>query len=390
VKVWNARTGEKLLSLTGHKSTVDSVVFSPNGQRLASTSHDGTIRFWDPATGATLGILKGHTSPVGNLVFSSDGTRLATAGYDMGVRVWDVNPFTIASQEALILHGFKSAVIGVVFSPDGQWLATASAPGTVSIWNPVTGEAKCALQGSNDFVKGLAFSPDSRRIALADSKTIRIWNWETKAELFTLDGNPTYPRDSVGFAVGGNQLAAFNEDGRVVEFWDIGTKRLVRQIKDPGIQTLSSPVVYSADGQLLAISNPFTKMSIWNMSTGQAVLTLGRGYCMAFSADGRRLATSSNNLVEVWDTVTGACLVTLKGHSSDVFCAAFSPDGRRVATGSRDGMVKLWSTTTGQETFTFKAHTNDVRGLAFSPDGHRLASASGDLTVKIWDATPPR
>ena len=67
---------------------------------------------------------------------------------------------------------------------------------------------------------------------------------------------------------------------------------------------------------------------------------------------------------------------------------AFSPDGKRLASSSTDRTVKVWDSTTGQETLTLKGHTDAVISVAFSVDGKRLASASDDGTVKLWDAQP--
>jgi eukaryotic-like serine/threonine-protein kinase len=96
----------------------------------------------------------------------------------------------------------------------------------------------------------------------------------------------------------------------------------------------------------------------------------------------------TEDTVRILDTTTGSQVLALRGHTTIVVCLAFSPDGKRIATGSGDLTIRLWDASTGQEVLTLRGHTAAVTSLAFSPDGHRLVSGGIDWTARVWDATP--
>jgi WD40 repeat protein len=114
----------------------------------------------------------------------------------------------------------------------------------------------------------------------------------------------------------------------------------------------------------------------------------GSVFKVAFSPDGRRLASCSlDRTVRLWQFDGGACRV-LRGHTDQVFAVAFHPNGTRLATGSRDGAVWLWDPERGEEVARLPGHASFVWSLAFSPEGGTLASGSGDATVRLWDTAP--
>ena len=97
----------------GHTNEVYSVVFSPDGHLLASSSEDNTIRLWDVGTGQSLRTLTGHASAILHVAFSPDGHRLASCGADATVWLWDPD----SGQHLLTLIGHAGVVRDVVFSP---------------------------------------------------------------------------------------------------------------------------------------------------------------------------------------------------------------------------------------------------------------------------------
>lgn len=91
------------------------------------------------------------------------------------------------------------------------------------------------------------------------------------------------------------------------------------------------------------------------------------------------------NTINLWDTKSGQCSKSLKGHTNVILSLAFSPDGQTLISGSHDNTVKLWNIATDECLGTLTGHTNWVWSVALHPDGQQLASASQDGTVRLWD-----
>jgi WD40 repeat protein len=147
-----------LQTLEGHTGLVNTVVFSPDGQLVASGSNSSTIRLWDARTGTARGTLKGHTDYVSAVAFSPDGRLVASGSSDCTVRLWDAR--TGAGRGTL--EGHTDYITAVVFSPDGQLVASGSRDGTVRLWDIKKGVTiRITEYGWND---ELSFSRESLRL----------------------------------------------------------------------------------------------------------------------------------------------------------------------------------------------------------------------------------
>ena len=140
VRLWDAESGEPLTTLTGYEVADDlRVAFSPDGMRFASasTSANNTVKLWDIPSGELLGTLTGHEGPVWSIVFSPDGTRIATGSSDNTVRLWDPTSGDLLKT----LTGHDEYVASLAFSPDGTRIASGSYDTTVRLWDALSGGA---------------------------------------------------------------------------------------------------------------------------------------------------------------------------------------------------------------------------------------------------------
>ena len=150
-------------------------------------------------------------------------------------------------------------------------------------------------------------------------------------------------------------------------------------------------VAFSSDGKRLATCSEDGTARWWDIRTGQTLLTFaghaGQVWGLALSRDDRRLATAGGDgNTRVWDTGTGREIRCLNTHKDAVRAVAFSPDGRRMATCGEDGCVRIWNTATDDSPISLEPDAGPVWNIDFSPDGSRLATADANGQGRVWES----
>jgi WD40 repeat protein/serine/threonine protein kinase len=435
VRVVTAATGREVTRLHGHSSRVTGLSFAPRGaggQRLASSSDDGTVRLWDVAGRRLLHTCRGHSGAVRAVAFAPDGKSLVSGGED-GIRVWDARGRRLRD-----LAGHEGTVTGLAFAPNGR-LASAGLDCGVRLWDLAARDPRRALLRHPAPVRAVAFHPAGRQVASACAdRAVRLWDLDTgrpvhtwrdfrgeidclafspdgrllaagggalgqPGELAVWDPAGGRPRRSLRGHAGAVLAVAFHPDGRRlaaaeaerVRVWDATQDQEARVLE--GRPTPATAVAFSPDGSRLAAAGADGGLAVWAVAGGRPLAVLrghaGNANAVAWSPDGRTLATGGEDgTVRLWDVAEGVprppCR-TLHGHADGVWAVAWSPDGALLASAGKDGRVVLWDAG-GRELARLQGHTSQVTSVAFRPDGRLLASGGHDRTVRLWDVAGRR
>jgi WD40 repeat protein len=423
----------------GKKTTVNAIAWSPDARYVAGVANDRTLRVWDSATGKTFREVVGLESEVHAVAWHPSGAFIVTAGQESQLRVWsapDLEPRRCVAKK-------EPHVTSLAFSADGGFLAVGdvaptssqdavelfrtkeSAPDRWEALEPIgpfhagvdalafdgpredehrplslaagsndgliqlfeldaDGRARLAgrLAGHGDVIKSLAISPDGRRLASTSmDATTRLWDVPEQLPLALRDGI----EGGLAFLPSGD-LALTNGVVSLwnVTRWDLRTPRLASGIHDVGI---------SADASRFASVNDHGDLALFDAFGRRGDTLPGNGsvaYCVAFSRDGKRLASARTDAVlTLYDFSLDRGFQKLT--PSPLYSLAWSPDGKLVAgggtpdkdpqTGAEKPTLCVWDGASGELVSSCVAYPGANATIAhvdWSPDGKTLACCSND------------
>jgi WD40 repeat protein len=383
IKVWDVRTGNLVRALRGHTLGISGIVLSADGRRLLSAGLDGTIRVWEWDRDQEALTFEEPLWAVESLAFHADRRHLASGSGV--VRLWDLQTGRIVRSfnKDSRFNFFTSAL---AFSPNGKRLATGSV--VVELWDTVNGKKLLGRDSSlvggpnfdwerqeDDMVRALAFSPNGKQLAVGLASGTNIRDATTGKLVRAFAGGRDDETFAIAYSRDGKYLA-FGGSRNVITLVDASTGEIVRTFS--GFLDAVNNIAFSADGQRLLVASASTA-SIWKLHSGEEMFRLpltstftpispGLRGKACFSPDGQRLAMApGDGTVQIWDMATGQPILSLAAPGTEVFCVAFSPDGHWLAAGGREGMtrgiLRIWDARPVEDTIDNRQPASRVGGM---------------------------
>ncbi|HAB19722.1 MAG TPA: hypothetical protein DCE44_25220, partial [Verrucomicrobiales bacterium] len=402
VKLWDVQTGLLIRNLSGHKSTVRCVRYSPDGRRVASVDESGVINIWRTTDGRLELALVGDKDS-SHLVFTPDGTHLL-ANVKEGLRLWNVGTTNVDAE--LVFTNF--AVSTFALSGDGRFVATACrkpadrdaairqseveirelASGRVvkthGPWFRIESDEGVDSSSVPD-LHALAFAPGSNYVVISGEKTLLKWNFNSNngddSYLFDMAARiqfvAVHPYLPVMVAADGgdNPLTSY----RTLRVWDLEKGKVITRLS--GDYSSVSSVCISPNGSAMAAAFVNDTIRIWRTSDWELQRTIAPSeiaipMSVSVSSDGKFLvysAGSSEGGLSVWDLANGRLVQRVnRGGGSFVKAPTFFDD-ERLATLRGDKTVEIWDARSDKMLRDYSPFESDARGVSVSRDGSMIA-----------------
>ncbi|MEQ9000659.1 MAG: ABC transporter substrate-binding protein [Coleofasciculus sp. B1-GNL1-01] len=383
---------------------IKGLASSPDGEHLVTVGKDGdTINLWDEESDQfqQLPIPKTDNETFTSVAFSPDEKRLAIASASAAedetglVRIWDITQNAIVEQ----FDTGQGQLYSVAFSPlDSRQLVTGGGDGTVKVWD-ISSNRPAQFSTTQGTIQRMEFSPSQELLAtISKNNQLNLWNVREDG---TVSLNPA--TEIVQQQQGGVKNVTFSPDGETliivgnddtIKFWTISTNQIKSfATQQQQIQSLAA----SPNKRKLATIGSNGKLKLWqiqndtlnpiDISNSQLSRTQING--LAFSPDGKQLATAQGNILNLWTVSWGK----LSNQSVDQFqtqqpiqSVAFSPNNKKIATAGNQGLLKLWDTK-GNLLDQIPTQQTSITRLVFSPNSNIIATIGQNGTLNLWDTS---
>ncbi len=297
----------------------------------------------------------------------------------------------------------RNSISSLAFSPDGQWLAGSLPNGTVVIWDVATQSVYRRFEPRLDSPGTVAFSADGTRVIVCGGQLDNLGELRARAQIWEVETRQSFPVvdlslgpcNAARLSADGNQLAMARDSSEGV-IWDLARAAIARKLPGGHVDSIFVLDWSPTDSDLLATGGRDGRVRVWDVSTGELVVTpanslFSRGIAsVRWSPDGQRLAASTSGVVKLLEARTGAeqLAFPVTGVVDEV---DFSPDGRWLAGALRTGALILWDLDLGAEQIRWLAPREvELFSLAYSPLEDLIAVGdSRGQTHLLRFRTPP-
>lgn len=377
--------------LEGHRETIASLAFTPDGEWLVSAGGGG-LRMWDLRAkdpSVTSIVLPGHSGDVTQMTLAA-GNRAVTGGTDNTLRVWDLEKSQKVIDSA-VLDGHTDSVRAVAVSGDGLRIVSGSADGSVRVWDAFgrsPGRGGAVLRVGPGAVQDAAVA-DSGLVFGVSNEQAKLWDlrdrsrWRTARALQGAEGLL-----SAGALDRQGERAAVGTESGAIFVWSVARPEAAPQRLDGHAGSVNA-LAFLPDGRLMSVSSD-RSVRLWTLSNPDAtqvwaghndeahVLIVSPRGDVAFSGglDGTLLR---------WNLADGTA-APLVGHEGEILQLRLSPDASMLASASADRRARLWDVATGKSTYVLRGHEEAVQAVAFGRS-QKLATGGGDAQIRVWDLT---
>jgi WD40 repeat protein len=354
-----------------------ALAFSPDSTKLLCSQGGVTVRQFRTDTGAEIpGPGAGQRAPVSTLALSADGKTLCTYGTGDPARCWDWVTGRETGQ-----RGVPASATQAAFAADGRFAFLAGHDVTLC---GADGRPARKIAARDALPVSVAVSPDGALLATRNflRPEVHLWDATTLQERFTLgragDDPPggaatettgVLPLDLV-FSPDGRCLAAAGP-GRQLCLWDVARGTLLWELPLRAGEAIER-YAFSPNGRALATIHADRTVALHEVISGAQRARLGEA-----DPGHRRVYLTEGGSVADWAQMLRDAPV----------CLAFSPDGRYLATAQHTPEISLWDLRDGRKVSRLAGHQGGVVSLLFAPDGKHLFSGGTDTTALTWDLT---
>ncbi|MCZ8048007.1 MAG: WD40 repeat domain-containing protein [Microcystis aeruginosa K13-05] len=366
-----------LNTIFGHKSSVNTLVITPDDSKFISGSSDSTIKIWDLATGKELQTLTGHSKGVNTLAITPDGSKLVSGSCDSTIKIWDLT----REKLSFFPTNHNSDVSKLLVMSNNRRLVSASYDSTIKVWDFLKGQEIETLTGHGKEIKNAVVSSDDLlAISSSEDQTIKVWDIVKGNELFTFSNDSVVEK-----VIYNNQIILGGSAGNII---------IVDLIKNKPFTLLNGFCHYFKHSEIVITRD--RKYSLFQDREGLKMWSLARGKelgkvatywgtmvtMLTISSDNSRIIIGYNNGTL---QISQFCLrwrlhfkadqqkasIIEYAHKDRITSIAITPDNCYIISGSLDKLIKVWHLDMGECLYTFINDT-PITAIVISPDGKKV------------------